>query len=76
MTQDQIDAERYRFLRKILHSAVGSGITVNDEALVYEEPDPEGIVRLYWYPVTPVGFYQVKANTLDEAIDIAMKDSE
>ncbi len=65
------DAERYRWLRDRLHSAVGGGIEVNDAALVYEECDPEDVVRLYWYPVTTVGFNEVKAATIDEAIDAA-----
>jgi hypothetical protein len=50
-------------------SAVGGGVEVNDARLSYETPTPGEEVRLYWYPVTPVGFYQVHGSTLDEAID-------
>lgn len=65
------DAKRYRWLRDTLHSAVGGGVTVNDERLVYQTPDPGEEVRVYWYPDTPVGFYESKAATLDEAVDSA-----
>jgi hypothetical protein len=73
MTEEQKDAARYRFLRDLLHKSVGAGVEVNDERLVYEEPKPGEEVRLYWYPDTPVGFYESKAATLDEAIDAAMR---
>ena len=66
------DAERYRWLRETLHKAVGSGVEVNDRRLVYEEVEPGEAVRIYWYPDTPVGFYESKADTLDDAIDAAM----
>jgi len=66
------DAERYNWLKNRLHTAVGGGVTVNDEALMYEEPNEKGIVRLYWYPNTPVGFTEVTGNTLDEVVDEAM----
>jgi hypothetical protein len=65
------DAKRYRWLRDTLHSAVGGGVTVNDERLVYQTPEPGEEVRVYWYPDTPVGFYESKAATLDEAVDSA-----
>ena len=65
------DAKRYRWLRDTLHSAVGGGVTVNDERLVYQTPEPGDEVRVYWYPDTPVGFYESKAATLDEAVDSA-----
>lgn len=67
----KVDAERYRWLRDTLHSAVGGGVTVNDERLVYQTPEPGEEVRVYWYPATPVGFYESKAATLDEAVDAA-----
>lgn len=65
------DAERYRWLRTVLLGSVGGGVEVNDQRLVYEEPEPGEAVRVFWYPVTPVGFYESKADTLDEAIDKA-----
>lgn len=67
------DAARYRWLRDTLHGAVGGGIEVNDDRLVYQEAEPGEEVRVFWYPVTPVGFYAIKASTLDEAVDVAMK---
>jgi hypothetical protein len=70
----KIDAKRYRWLRETLHSAVGGGVEVNDQRLVYEEPEPNEEVRVYWYPSTPVGFYESKAMTLDRAIDAARKE--
>lgn len=60
-----------RWLRDTLHGAVGGGIEVNDDRLVYQEAEPGEEVRVFWYPVTPVGFYDSKASTLDEAIDRA-----
>ena len=66
------DAERYRWLRDTLTSAVGGGVRVNDAALVYEESEPCEAVQVYWYPDTPVGFYESKADSLDEAIDAAI----
>lgn len=63
------DAARYRWLRKTLHEAVGGGIEVNDRRLVYEESEPGEAVLVYWYPATPVGRYELKADTLDSAID-------
>ena len=67
----KVDAERYRWLRDTLHSAVGGGVTVNDERLVYEKPEPGEEVRVYWYPDTPIGFFECKAAMLDEAVDAA-----
>ena len=67
------DAERYRWLRRTLHSAVGGGVEVNDMKLMYEDPKPNEEVRVYWYPDTPVGFYEQKGSTLDAAIDAARK---
>jgi hypothetical protein len=66
------DAERYRWLRDTLHKAVGSGIEVNYLRLCYEEPEPGKEVRIYWYPDTPIGFYESHGETLDAAIDAAM----
>lgn len=69
------DAERYRWLRDTLHGAkAGGGVEVNDQLQVYEEPVPGEEVRIYWYLHTPVGFHEVMASTLDEAIDEAMQD--
>ncbi len=70
---DARDAERYRWLRDTLQGAVGGGVEVNDQKLVYEEPEPGEQVRVFWYPVTPVGFYESKGETLDAAIDAAMQ---
>lgn len=63
------DAERWRLLRKTMEESVGGGVLVNDEKLVYEYPEAGEAVSIYWYPDTPVGFYESKADTLDEAID-------
>lgn len=68
------DALRYRWLRDTFHKAVGAGVEVNERKLVYEESVPGEEVRVYWYPNTPVGFHQILAATLDEAIDEALKE--
>jgi len=73
---DALDARRYQGLREIFQKSVGAGIEVNDQALVYEPVEPGEAVRLYWYPVTPVGFYESKADTLDEAVDAALASQE
>ena len=67
------DAERWRLLRKTMEESVGGGVLVNDEKLVYEDPEAGEAVSIYWYPDTPVGFYESKADTLDEAIDAMAK---
>lgn len=69
----QRDSARYQWLKNVLHKALGGGIEVNDERLVYEEPVPGEEVRIYWYPDTPIGFHEIKASTLDEAIDEAIR---
>lgn len=69
----ELDAKRYRWLRDTMTIAVGGGVEVNDQKLVYEEVPAGEAVRLYWYPDTPVGFHEVKADTLDAAIDAAME---
>lgn len=66
------DAKRYRWLREILHGSVGGGVEVNDQALVYEKPEPGEEVRVYWYPNTPVGFCESHGETLDAVIDDAI----
>lgn len=67
-----IDAQRYRWLRDTLHGAkAGGGVEVNDALQVYEQPKPGEVVRIYWYPDTPVGFCEIEADTLDAAIDAA-----
>lgn len=62
------DAERYRWLRDVMSKSIGGGVEVNDAALVYETSEPGEEVRVYWYPDTPIGFYDSKGSTLDEAI--------
>jgi hypothetical protein len=69
---DEADARRYRWLRDTLQNAVGGGVEVNDERLVYREPEPGKEVRVYWYPDTPVGFNEAHGSTLDDAVDRAM----
>ncbi|NSX18127.1 hypothetical protein HTY52_28905, partial [Cupriavidus taiwanensis] len=71
---DARDAARYRWLRDTLTSAVGGGIEVNDDALVYQKAEPGKEVRVYWYPDTPVGFYDAHGSTIDAAIDAAAQD--
>ncbi|MDN7490521.1 hypothetical protein QZM35_22680 [Burkholderia sp. AU45274] len=66
---DRRDAERWRVIRNTLSKAVGAGIEVNDERLVYQEPVPGEEVRIFWYPHTPVGFYEVHGADLDSAAD-------
>ena len=70
------DAERWRLLRKTMEESVGGGVLVNDEKLVYEDPEAGEAVSIYWYPDTPVGFYESKADTLDEAIDAMAKGEQ
>jgi hypothetical protein len=71
---DARDAALYRWLRDTLHGAkAGGGIEVNERLQVYETPEPGEEVRLYWYQDTAVGFYEVKAESLDAAIDAAMQ---
>jgi hypothetical protein len=68
-----LDAARYRWLRGRLHSAAaGGGVEVNMARQWYEAPEEGKEVRVYWYPMTPVGFHESEAATLDEAIDRAM----
>lgn len=70
---DARDAARYRWLRNTLTNSVGGGVEVNDDALVYQKSEPGEEVRVYWYPDTPVGFYEVHGSTIDAAIDAAMQ---
>ncbi|WP_333998240.1 hypothetical protein [Burkholderia orbicola] len=75
---DKRDAERWRAVRATLSGAVGAGIEMNDERLVYQEPVPGEEVRIFWYPHTPVGFCEVHGSTLDGAADelIAQRQGE
>ncbi len=67
------DAARYRWLCSALHSAkAGGGLEINAAFQLYEQPVSGEEVRIYWYPNTPVGFIDIRAETLDEAIDAAM----
>ncbi|HEP6426948.1 TPA: hypothetical protein VDB83_001219 [Burkholderia cenocepacia] len=66
---DRRDAERYRIIRDTLSKAVGGGVEMNDERLVYQEPVPGEEVRIFWYPYTPVGFSEVHGADLDSAAD-------
>lgn len=71
------DAERYRWLRDTLHGAkAGGGVEVNDALQVYQETVPGEEVRIYWYLHTPVGFHEITAGTLDEAVDEGIAASE
>ena len=70
--EDAEDLRRFRWLARTLEGAVGGGVEVNDERLVYERPEPGKEVRVYWYPNTPVGFNDAHGSTLREAIDDAM----
>lgn len=69
----EMDAARYRWLRDTLSAAVGGGVEINDARLIYETPEPGKAVRVYFYPNTPVGFNDAYGDTLDEAIDRAMR---
>ncbi|CAB5083492.1 hypothetical protein IST4116A_01245 [Burkholderia cenocepacia] len=66
---DKVDADRWRAVRDTLSGAVGAGIEVNDERLVYQDPVPGEEVRIFWYPYTPIGFTEIHGTTLDEAAD-------
>ena len=66
------DTERYRWLRDVMSKSIGGGVEVNDAALMYETREPGEEVRVYWYPDTPIGFYDSKGSTLDQAIDAAI----
>ncbi|WP_244255692.1 hypothetical protein [Burkholderia vietnamiensis] len=66
---DRRDAERYRIIRDTLSKAVGGGVAVNDERLYYQESAPGEEVRIFWYPDTPIGFYEVHGADLDSAAD-------
>jgi hypothetical protein len=70
------DAARYRWMREVFTRSVGAGIEVNDDRLVYEQPEPGKAVRVYWYPNTPVGFDEAFGDSLDEAIDAAMREAQ
>ena len=65
------DAARLDWLSSTLESAVGGGVEVNDDRLVYLEPEKGKEVRVFWYPETPVGFTQFFGSTIREAIDRA-----
>jgi hypothetical protein len=65
------DAARLHWLSSTLESAVGGGVEVNDDRLVYLEPEKGKEVRVFWYPETPVGFTQFFGSTIREAIDRA-----
>lgn len=73
---DAQDAARYRWLKAKLEGSLSGGIEVNDAKLSYETPIEGEEVRLYWYPYTPVGFLQINASTLDDAIDQGMASWE
>jgi len=66
-----VDAGRYRWLRDTVATSVACGFEANDEKLVYEDPLPGTEVRIYWYPDTPIGFYESRGSNLDEAVDAA-----
>ena len=75
LEQQLKDAERYRWLCRTLESAKGSGsIDVNRELAYYETPEQGKQVRIQWYPDTPIGFYVSEAETINDAIDNAMKE--
>ena len=75
LEQQLKDAERYRWLCGTLESAKGSGsIDVNRELAYYETPEQGKQVRIQWYPDTPIGFYVFEAETINDAIDNAMKE--
>lgn len=71
------DAQRYRKLCDILHSAkAGGGLEVNERLQVCEIPEGGKEVRLYWYPDTSVGFYEVEGATITEVIDAAKEQEK
>ena len=69
------DAERYRLLKDICAKSVGVTLMVNDEALVYEEPNEEGVYYLQWYPNTPVCFSSMRGDSLDEVLDTIKEEA-
>ena len=66
------DKQKMDALRK-LEQAVGAGVEINGEELMYQESLQGEQVRVFFYPDTPIGFYDVKATTLDEAIEELIK---
>lgn len=69
----QKDAARWRALRQLTATSLAGSVNVdvdwNREALYYREVEPGKVVEVRWYPVTPIGFHNVTAATLDEAMD-------
>ena len=53
---------------RVMDLSVGGGIDINDNPLCYEDNEPEGRVRIYWYPDSPVSFFEVRADTISEAM--------
>jgi hypothetical protein len=41
----------------------------NGESRVADAAPPGESVRIYWYPDTPIGFHDVKADSFDDAVD-------
>jgi hypothetical protein len=75
MNETERDAARYRWLRNILSTAKGgAGVQVNEALGVYEKPKAGEEVRLYWYPATPVGFNEILASSLDDAVDEGLRN--
>jgi hypothetical protein len=68
-SEDTQDAGKWRLMRETLTQGIAGGVEVNDAKLFYEQPTQGEEVRIYWYPDTPIGFYEVKARTLDDAVD-------
>lgn len=67
------NAERMIALRNILHGAVSASVFVNDAALNYETPKPGRAVQIIIYQDTSVGSVDYFGDTLDAAIDAAIR---
>jgi len=72
MGDDALDARRYRALRSLLEKSVGAAVEINESRLVYDEPEEGKRVSLQWYPDTPVGFYVLYGDTIDEVVDASL----
>lgn len=74
--KEQLDSllPGWRWLSYIFNTSVGSGVEVNDDALVYQQCDPGKRVRIYWYPNSPVGFNEVFGASFEEALENGVRE--
>lgn len=58
----------WELFTRVVELSVSGGIDINDAALYYEENPEAGRVRIYWYPDTPIGSYEVTDDTVSGAL--------